>query len=111
MPAKPTPYSSVLSINGYCNICYSPYDSTDFKPLLICSNDHTTCKHCLLAIKVNLRCPFCRADIHLHKIRLNSTALDQAAVKSRGCSILDQNSRRRMKVTLRNMEKRVTEYE
>ena len=82
MSVKPTPYSSALTLNGYCNICYSPYDATECKPLLICPNDHTTCKPCLLAFKANLRCPFCRADIYLDKIRLNYAALELAAVKS-----------------------------
>lgn len=71
-----TPYSSSIDSQGKCNICYNRYDNNTSKPLLICPQDHCLCKTCLLAIRKTSRCPFCRANIDLNKIRLNQQVLD-----------------------------------
>lgn len=89
-----TPYSSSLSSRGYCNICYNPYDLEHYKPLLICRNDHSVCKACLLAIKQRLRCPFCREAVALDRIRINRAAVDLLIAKSRKGSQLSLNSKK-----------------
>ena len=85
--ASLSPYSSMLSSNGFCNICYNSYDMLEHKPLLICSNDHSVCKQCLMSIRRRLKCPFCRAEVRLHRIRLNKEAVFLAKAKSRGISL------------------------
>jgi hypothetical protein len=70
-----TPYSSSTSSLGYCNICCNRYDQEEYKPLLICQNDHSVCRACLRTIIRKPRCPFCRTAIDLHRIRLNRQAL------------------------------------
>ena len=86
MTASLTPYSSVLSQQGYCNICYSPYDLEQVKPLLICTNYHSICKQCLLAIKHRPLCPFCRAPVKLNRIRINPEAYRLIVAASRKSS-------------------------
>jgi hypothetical protein len=88
-----TPYSSSVSSRGFCNICYNPYDLDQFKPLLICHNDHSVCKQCLIAIKKTLRCPFCRTDFRMDRIRLNQPAVDFLIAKSRRGSQLSIQSK------------------
>jgi len=75
--------SSASSTLAYCPICYSPYNLTSNKPLLVCPNRHGMCKICLLTLRNNLRCPFCRQDIHLDSIRLNRTLMDYLEAVSR----------------------------
>lgn len=41
------------------------------------------CKKCLLSIKSNPRCPFCRETILLSSIRVNKTVMDYIEAKSR----------------------------
>lgn len=71
-----TPYSSTTSSLGYCNICYASYDRTDRKPLIICPQQHTICKTCLVAIKQRPRCPFCRAPLDFERIRVSREVLE-----------------------------------
>lgn len=97
LQSSQSPYSSILSLQGICNICFNTYDLDNSKPLLICLNDHSVCKQCLLAIKNNrLRCPFCRIRIRLDRIRLNYSALNaaKARTKSEEVSIKGPNSNR-----------------
>ncbi len=78
-----TPYSSSASCMGYCNICYQRYDDSSNKPLLICRQNHLICKTCMVAIRDRLRCPFCREDIDIHRIRVDRQLIETIASKQK----------------------------
>lgn len=100
-----TPYSSSISSQGYCNICYNQYDFEENKPLLICSQDHSICRECLRAIRRNLKCPFCREIIRINRIRLNKVALELVASK-----LNQQNNGRKKFLMITQNERLNTDY-
>lgn len=65
-----TPRKKIAAEDTECNICRIVFNCTTNLPLIICSNHHSLCSKCLLSLRNELRCPFCRDIIDIDKISI-----------------------------------------
>ena len=59
--------------NVVCEICNICFNSKERIPMIICENDHNSCRVCVddFSSKDSAKCPFCRRDIDFANLRIN----------------------------------------